>query len=55
MQVIDLTGQPTETIKNYASSARVAAGRGDTRVHVVVFDPGTVPTRDVSLYRYQVT
>ena len=44
MRLIDLTGQQAELITEYgsidASSVRVADGRGDTRVHVVVFDPG---------------
>jgi quercetin dioxygenase-like cupin family protein len=44
MRLIDLTGQQAEPITDYgsidASSVRVADGRGDTRVHVVVFDPG---------------
>jgi quercetin dioxygenase-like cupin family protein len=44
MRVIDLTGQATEVITDYGSidarSSRLADGRGDARVHLVVFDAG---------------
>jgi quercetin dioxygenase-like cupin family protein len=44
MRVIDLTGQATELITDYGSidahSIRLTEGRGDARVHLVVFDPG---------------
>ena len=44
MRFIDLTEQQAERISDYgsidASSVRVAHGRGDTRVRVVVSHPG---------------
>ncbi len=46
MQVVSLTGQQTEPIADYgsagAASVRIAAGRGDAHIHVIVLDPGGV-------------